>query len=363
MSRIVPKEYQPDDSETVKELGSFVETLRPDWVRPEFGNTFVEFVQEHGENLCKRYGVDQRDQWPEIPISQRPPTAGGPSGTDPRLSYVFYEKMTEDLRDILLKSEIALPDHYDPRWIGMHPRLAQVYMTALADQLAGERGLYPLTDETIDHLAVGGLTIERLAQTLLSDVTLVQAHPKSNEVESAAAYVAIQTVLPKDIDRVPVDRILDFRGKYPNQRAMFQQYLTDFVKPREWLQDVQDSTVLEQRLEAEYEKVLKPKVNELRQKLQDVNIDTVTSTLAIQITVPSIIIQGAELLGVVANPVGAVLAGIALAVIPVLRDRRKAKGELKSSPIAYLLRIEKELQPRQITDWICQGARKFGFLK
>ena len=48
----------------------------------------------------------------------------------------------------------------------MHPKITQVYMTALAKELARRRGMYPLTDETLDHLAVGGWTMERLAQAL-----------------------------------------------------------------------------------------------------------------------------------------------------------------------------------------------------
>lgn len=104
---------------------------------------------------------------------------------------------------------------------------------------------------------------------------------------------------------------------------------------------------------------MRPKVNELQEKFRSVNIDTVVGVLGIQIAVPSIILQGATLLGIVANPIGAALAGTALALIPVLRDRRKAKNELRSAPVSYLQRMEKELQPRQIIEWIRKGAKKF----
>ncbi len=359
IGRIVPNDYMPEDSETVKELGNFIEILRPNWVRPEFGETFVEFAQEHGAKLSKLYGVDKVDQWPVVPRAQQPPKAGGLSGTDPRLNYVFYEKMTEDLRNILQQSGIAQTDPFDPRWIGMHPRIAQVYMTALADELAGEYGLYPLTDETLDHLAVGGWTVERLAQALLGDVNIVQDYQESRETESVAACVAIKTILPKDLDSVSIDSILEFREAYPIERANFQNYIRDFVSLRDWLQDIRDRDVLEQRLEAEYQKILLPQLQELKEKLRSVNIDTVTGVLGVQIAVPSIILQGATLLGVVANPIGATLAGAALAIIPVFRDRRKTSRELKSAPVSFLQRIEKELQPRQLTDWIHEGARKF----
>ena len=101
----------------------------------------------------------------------------------------------------------------------MHPKLALVYMTALADQLAGERGLSPLTDETVDHVAMSGCTIERLAQALLSGVELVDNKANAHEVEALAASVALKTVLPRDIEKVPVEKILAFREKHPGERG------------------------------------------------------------------------------------------------------------------------------------------------
>jgi hypothetical protein len=57
---------------------------------------------------------------------------------------------------------------------GSHQRVAQVYMTALADQLGAGRGSYPLTDGALDHVAIGGNINERLAQTLLEDLDLTE---------------------------------------------------------------------------------------------------------------------------------------------------------------------------------------------
>ena len=92
MGRIVPEAYKTIDSDTVRALGSFVETLRPGWVRPQFGETFAQFVQEYGGALRERYGVSQIEKWSVMPEERRPPRPGGPSGTDPRLGYVFSRK-------------------------------------------------------------------------------------------------------------------------------------------------------------------------------------------------------------------------------------------------------------------------------
>lgn len=233
MGRIVPETYKREDNDVVRALGSYVENLPPGWVRPDFGERFTAFVASKATELRGRYAVANRDSWRAVPPSQRPPTPGGASGTDPRLSYVFYEKMSSDVQRVMRESGLVQPDHADERWIGMHPRLAQVYMTALADQLAGERGFCPLTDETVDHVAVGGNSVERLAQALLrEEVNLAGGSASPLEVENLAAFVAIETVLPTNIDKLPVDKILEFRTRYPTERANFQKMLMSFVKPR-----------------------------------------------------------------------------------------------------------------------------------
>jgi hypothetical protein len=241
MERIVPNNYTREDSDTVKALGDFVVNLPPESVSPTFGNRFKEFIEQYGAQLSKVYGLNERDKWGPVPSTRRPPPAGGMSGTDHRLSYVFYEKMSDDLRSVLVTSNLALSDPMDRRWFGMHPRLADVYVTAMADQLAVEQGLYPVTDEALDHVAVGGWTMERLAQALLDDIELVDSAPTAREVETIAAYVAIESVIPKDIGAVSIERILKFREKYPRERASFQRYVHEFVKPREWLDDITDA--------------------------------------------------------------------------------------------------------------------------
>jgi hypothetical protein len=98
MGRIVPYEYATKDSDTVKGLGGFIETLRPDWAKPQLAETFVAFIDEYGEELRRRYSVDSRETWSAVPEEQQPRTTGGATGTDPRLGYIFFEKMTDDVR-------------------------------------------------------------------------------------------------------------------------------------------------------------------------------------------------------------------------------------------------------------------------
>jgi hypothetical protein len=362
MGRIVPEGYETEDSQTVQDLGKFVEVLRPSWVNPEFGETFVKFIEEYGSRLKKHYSIALREQWPELPSDRRPPAAGGRSGIDPRLGYVFYEKMSEDLRKILIESRIALTDPGDIRWIGMHPKLADVYMMALTDQLAGEHGLCPLTDETLDHIAISGCTVERLAQVLLPDVQLVENRANEREVEMYAASVALQSVLPRDLAQLPVEKILAFRDKYPAERGAFQKLVADFLKPREWLNEVKDKQDLTARLQSEYEKTMKPKLDELRQNLHDTRIDTVYGCFNAKLLLPSLAPKAVSALGLGIDPLTATVAGFAWVTIPILRDKRKVMQQtLRSADVSFLYQVEENLTPKTLAGRIKSDVNKLVF--
>jgi hypothetical protein len=297
-----------------------------------------------------------------VPSRRRPPAAGGASGRDQRLGYIFYEKLSEDLRKSLIGSRLAITDPGDNRWVGMHPKLALVYMTALADQLAGERGLSPLTDETVDHLAMSGCTIERLAQALLNDVELVDNKANAREVETLAASVALKTVLPRDIEKVPIEKILAFREKHPGERGAFQKLIEDFLRPREWLKEIKDKDALADRLKSEFEKTLQPKVEELRAKLHDAQIDTIYGCINVKALLPPIASKTLAAMGIGLDPITAAAGGFAWVAIPILRGKRKAMKEaLRAAEVSYLYQMEQDLKPQTMVGRIKTDMQKFLF--
>lgn len=89
--------------------------------------------------------------------------------------------------------------------------------------------------------------------------------------------------------------------------------------------------------------------------------DTVMGCLGLQIATPSLAVLTASALHIAANPILAVGAGATLAIARALRDRQKAGRDLKSSPLAYLIRAEENLQPKQMFNWVRAAAQKFRF--
>jgi Family of unknown function (DUF6236) len=366
MYRIVPSGYKTEDSDTVRVLADFVDYVRPEWARPQFGETFAEFIAQYDSQLVERYGVANCDRWDTKPEELMPPTAGGPSGIDPRLSYVYFEKMTPQLRDIFLNSGLARFDPGDERWMGMHPMLAQVYVTALADQLAGERQLQPMTDETLHHLAISGLSPERLAQLLLTDVKLVDKRPTEREIEQAFAFLALETVLPKNIAAVPAEKIAKVRERLAGERGKFQEAAVAFAQKNALLREISDQRALQDHLKSEIDKTIRPELDKLKDALRSNGIDVVMGAMNMKVELPALATTGLAALGLTAagvaiNPIAAGVAGVVLLVAKVLRDRRKGRQkELSGSSVSYLFRIDEALSPGALAQWVSGDAVKHG---
>ena len=366
MYRIVPSSYKTEDSDTVKALEGFVDIVRPEWARPAFGETFAQFIDQYHAQLDERYGVAKRDQWDVKPQELVPPTAGGPSGLDPRLSYVYFEKMMPELRDRFLNSGLAAFDTGDDRWMGMHPMLARVYMTALADQLAGERQLQPMTDETLDHLALSGLTPERLAQLLLGNVNLVDAAPTERELEQAFALLALRTILPKDMAQVPTKKIVKVREQLAGERGKFQEAAVAFALKNASLREIPDERARQDHLKTEFDKTIAPELHKLKEALRGNDIDVVLGAMNVKTELPAVATTGLAAMGLTAagiaiNPVVAGVTGAALLVAKVLRDRRKGRQTLlATSPVSYLFRVEEALSPGMLAKWVSSDAIKHG---
>lgn len=360
MGRIVPGMFETRDSETVKQLQGelgFIEDFDPQAETIELGEEFLALLRQHEAKLRARYAVSRRDHWPDEPINK----GVSPPGADPKLAYLFDEKMMPMLQDAFVNTGLAQPDrNRDPRWVGMHPKFASVYMTALAEEMGARRGLHPATDETLDHVAVSGATLERLTQALLGDVELLGPKPTQHEVEVQMATIALESVIPRDIKSVPVEKIISVRKKYPKALAAFQEHVHSLVADLRQLQEVKDAPALKAHLEAEYEKKVKPELDELRKQLKSLQIDAVTGAFSMQFSIPPLVATGAAAVGLAVNPLLAAGGGLALSLIPAIRDKQKqAREAVKSTHAAWLMRVEEDLKPATLTSWVSTSARQF----
>jgi hypothetical protein len=359
VKRIVPSDYELHDSETVEKLAGsgLIENVLPqpddEWpVR----DPFVQFLMNNTVTLRNRYGIEHRKDWAEDPITAK----WAPDGSDKRLAYVHIEKMWPALKDALVDTGLAeVGRTRDDRWVGMHPKLADVYMTALAEHMTNGRGWHPITDETLDQLAVSGFSIERLSRGLLDDVSLAGDQPTAQEARVALANLCFENVIPQGVANVPVDQIIKLRQAYRTEFKAFQDCLAAFRTETANLGGISDQAALTEHLNLRYAKTIEPSIREVRKAFKLMNVEAATSIVNVNFAVPSMVAAAASWAGVAMNPVLGGIASVALGVIPTIQKKREDAEAALKTPGAWLLRVEEGLKPPSFLSWVQQGARKF----
>ncbi len=114
----------------------------------------MRLLVKHEKELVKLYGIEHIDSWPRVERTRR----FSITGYDPRLAYIFHAKFDHELAGMLVKTNLAIRDGIDLQ-IGMHPKLANVYMAALAEVLANHAQASPVTDDAINYFALSGFTL------------------------------------------------------------------------------------------------------------------------------------------------------------------------------------------------------------
>ena len=359
MGRIVPEDYGLRDSDTVRQFkdSGYVRNFHPGGAQARPGLAFRELLATHGDQLRESYGLHLSANWPDDPATVRSRAA---HFGDKRLAYVFGPKIApeliQDLEALGLAEQRGL---HDPRWVGMHPKLANLYMVVLAEAMATPRGAQPVTSDTLSHVGIGDFTMERLAGALLDDITDPPAVP-GHEVEQQMADLTIKMVVPANLDDLPVEKLVAFRARYPGERAAFQQQMQAMVASLD-TEGIRDPEALRDHLQVQYETLVQPQLADLEQRLHDARIDTTTALTNVKTQLPAGLAAGAGLLmlhsGQPVVGTGAVALGVWGTWQDQRRARRKALGALPAS--AYLYHIGTDLRPADLASRINQLSRRF----
>jgi len=350
----------------------------------EVSSEFVELLLGRGPELRDRYGIQGLADNVPVPYGQSWPqpwsNAGtavrrapaGPQwqapldpslvpGADPQLAYIYASgKMTPQLTDALVDEGLGVPVPAHGL-IGMHPQLAFVYMHALASGMATSV-MHLLTDDDFDHVAAG-CAPGRIAEALL-DVPARQS-PDADGDEGLAlefATLAIQSVIPKDISSLPVEKIIEIRRRHRDELTAFQVATREIIGALPQAVASASPDVAALYLESEYEKTLEPELLRLKSALSKSGIDSALGSMSVKVAAPELVTSGAALLGIGAlhlNPVVMGAGAIVLCLIPRIRRQRAQAVQLRAdSPAAYLLRLEEELKPASLASGVAAKARR-----
>ena len=186
---------------------------------------------------------------------------------NPSLAYVHSSKLDGYLINQLQEARLAVEHSENGHlWVGsMHPRLAQVYMAALAEEAARVNTFSPTTPEPVDHVAALGWGLDWLTAALLGerrifDVIDIERRPAGRhgarqrgaerggadqdagvgrpdedrvvdpEVPAMLALISVSSPVPADVDALSVAQIAKVRDQSGPELSRFQEFVSTFVK-------------------------------------------------------------------------------------------------------------------------------------
>lgn len=257
------------------------------------------------------------------------------------------------------------------RRIIIHPKLAFIYMEVLADVMALDRQLHLVTDDTFSYVATSGYTVERLLQALLpsndAKPHIIRPLPKAHEIEAQMATIALQSVVPRNLADIPAKKIIRFRNRYRDEMIAFQDAILALAKDLEQLHEIDDVDAFKAHLEIAYERTFKPQFNDFKKSLNSLGIDTAMGVVNVKVALPALLAStisstSAYLHLAPLNPIIVGAGAVACSIFPVIRKKQEeARKMVRSSPVAYLLYAQEELEPTKAVPWITQQVRKFIF--
>lgn len=367
MYRIVPGSYSTRrDSAVVKEFSqgqsAFLGTIDPEdfyFVLAEIQGVFLQFIENNTQELVAHYGIEHMDRWPVNPYS-----ATYAPEANSKLAYIHIGKVEDQLKGLLFARKLATPrsdrGQQDTQFMGMHPKLVGVYMAALAEGIARAQQSHPVSNDTANLFAVSGFTFERLAQVLLDEAAIRQKPAPALEPEAVLAAIALRTVIPKNLDAVPAEKILELREKHAGELGRFQAFVQKTVDGLPGLEHVSGAEFIHDHLEAEYKKEIQPKLDALEDAIQSMGFEAIPSIFNMEVKVPALLPALAMLGGAtLVNPVLGATAAVALGLLKVVQGSRKqVQAQLRDSDVAYLLHLKEGLTPAGSLDWLEIQARK-----
>ncbi|OEV10049.1 DUF6236 family protein [Streptomyces nanshensis] len=324
----------------------FLLDLAVDDVGDEVAHEFLRLLDDHGEELQRRYGIEELARYRGAGRAPREPAA---QAREQYIGWMREKKLRWSLMRRLEEAGLALRR---PGTVGMHPRFAAAYLCAVADRLAQRNALCAVTDEPELHAALSGWTPGTLAQVLLDDPESTLAGTSGapavpvEEVGRLFTVVAFTVVLPDRLEDVPLERILAARRRLGPELYAYRRHLETFAERFAEVAAVRDPAMLREHLEVTVRGEIEPRVDELSRKLRLLGLQPVRKVLGMKALAPAAVmaaVSASSGLPAVVSASGAVAACLAGAAVDARQQAREAAA---ASPATYLVGLRDALSPR-----------------
>lgn len=389
LGRVVPNGYPVMDSSTVSRLRQglprFIHDVDPAVAARVVAGEFIEVLTGGADVLRalrvahadREFGghplVGSTDGLPEFtgnridhtPTVSRDPI---PSGVhEDGLAGVYHAEVDPRLAEALLDSGLALAadsarfrEVARAGFLAMSPELAWVYKCALTEELARLGGYAPTTDHTTSHTASQGWDAERIARVLLDrdyDSGLRQPDAAGGDLTDAVGMLAVRIVLPADLGRVGIEKIIELRTTHEAAFDRFGQAVTETAEElKADLAEVRLPQAARRYLEDAVDRRFRLPLAELEEAMRSLKVDAASGVANLQFALPSVL--GLAVGQFTGSPLVATGLGAAFSVAGVARGaQQQRKAALAASPVAYLLSVRGGLSPERLLGRIARRVR------
>ncbi|MGX7669774.1 DUF6236 family protein [Plantactinospora sp. DSM 117369] len=353
------------DTEVLERVDDvYLEWARRVDTRNQVDALFFDFLDRHQDELTPRYGAEAlgveslhtRDVYDEL------------LPTDPRLEKIHPGKLSYGLAHRLAEAGLLISRSYQWRRasdgkvlhiadLAAHRRLARLYLAILADVVARENGMTPITDQPLASAGTAGWTVEAMARILLGEET-DPAPEDPTGYSHAFAVLALETVLPRDLAEVPVERIIEARRRLLPQLLQYREFLDSLTPDFVAISEVRDPDVRAAKLRNHVQSRIAHPLEEMERTLGRLGLVPVRAVLSLQTLAPP------AALGVLANAVhfppvvtsAGVVAGCLIGAVSSTLDQRRQV--VAGHPAGYLLELRHELGPSDTVAQIRSAIRR-----
>jgi hypothetical protein len=336
ISRIVPTSVNPEDSEEIIKIKyetGFIDDHSPD--RREISDTFGNFsrnlerIVEMDEFFHDRYFRDyhhHRRRYLEHYEHRRDFYRDLVSSTG---TYLHVQKLDRRIKERLFAIGLAIQGRNEwEDWIKIDNEIGLLYMTYLAKSISKRQTMPIVTD--LETSFSSSIYFE---PSIFSDY--------KGEIEYKLGTLLISNFIPKNINNVPLDKIIEIRDKYKDERLGFYTSINELC---EKLPEINEEEAIKSALEF-HSKSIEREAKSLKKAYESQKIETVNSFLTI--SVPSTIASLSNFIPAEYKSIG-VGAGLLFGIISSVNKVKKERRDLKMNPKSYLLNLQSELGSKNL---------------
>ncbi len=343
LSRIVPKSIEPSDSEDIiriKYETGFIKDYYPKSY--ETAHSFEEFSRDMKPIIeSESFFNDRYFRQNSIKRNYRSDFENRSGFFSQMLtnsgSYIHIEKIHPSLIEYFIDRGLALRgEHEWEGWIKIDNEIGLLYMSYFAKSISKNTSLPIVTDK------------EQAYSTSIYFESRINSDYKS-QFEYRLGNLLIESVVPKNINDVPLDKIIEIRDKYSDERISFFNEVSNLTNT---ISSIDNQTALNDALHLHSKLILK-EVKNLEDLFKSHKIETINKLLGISI--PTSIASLTDYIPGQAKPF-ALIGGIGFGIFSTINSVKKERLELQKNPKSYLLNIQNELSSH---DFLTKIERTF----